>query len=472
MGILEQILAQVDNAKRVAGKNTKDFIENPSDFLAMVTGRVKEKSDKLASRDPEVLNELIGNAIPGGGAVGMIRKGGRTDLNMTHQSKLDSLINLLTGRGSVHSPSVAISSGNAFPFTDISNIRSGSLVINPASHRFDPELNPANLLLNRDAYVTRQKWTPKEVRLQLGDDLRLTEGGKGRTIDELYASVPQNNLPGTQQQLSILASPRFRSFREYEKSDKGAALLSDETSYGYPKITGLLESVFGDEYRKAVQGGKVIDTQELLSKITGREKALLALDPKKSTDAENMELIAAYAIQRAFSDYAELKVAGEVPLNNKTVSAVMLSPYTSYTTSVPARVEDSIKELTKKAEAKGIRVGTPEELMPSDMQMTYMDMAEQMARMMMKEREKTGSAYAALDALPSSSLKYIPGGIMPTDLEDALFSKSLTATYENTLDAIKRSNAYAGDVASMLTARDLDAVSTPNILKLLQENFK
>lgn len=66
MGILDQILAQVDNARKVAGKNTKDFVANPKDFLNMVTGRVSEQNKKLASGDKDLLNEILGNAIPGG----------------------------------------------------------------------------------------------------------------------------------------------------------------------------------------------------------------------------------------------------------------------------------------------------------------------------------------------------------------------------------------------------------------------
>jgi hypothetical protein len=69
MGILDQILAQVDNAKRVAARNVKDLVQNPSDTLSMITGRVAEQNKKLASGDSALLEEIVGNAIPGGGAV-------------------------------------------------------------------------------------------------------------------------------------------------------------------------------------------------------------------------------------------------------------------------------------------------------------------------------------------------------------------------------------------------------------------
>lgn len=68
-GILNLILSQLDNAKRVAVRNTKDFISNPSDFISMVTGRLDESNKKLASGDSESLNELVGNSIPGGGGL-------------------------------------------------------------------------------------------------------------------------------------------------------------------------------------------------------------------------------------------------------------------------------------------------------------------------------------------------------------------------------------------------------------------
>lgn len=46
MGILDDILAQVDNAKRVGKKNIADLISNPADFLNMVTARVDETNKK------------------------------------------------------------------------------------------------------------------------------------------------------------------------------------------------------------------------------------------------------------------------------------------------------------------------------------------------------------------------------------------------------------------------------------------
>ena len=72
MGILEQILASVDNAKRAAGRNVKDLITNPTDFLSMVTGRIAEQNKKIANADSESLSELAGNMIPGGGIAGTL----------------------------------------------------------------------------------------------------------------------------------------------------------------------------------------------------------------------------------------------------------------------------------------------------------------------------------------------------------------------------------------------------------------
>lgn len=66
MGILDQILAHVDNLRRVAGKNTQDFVANPKDFLSMVTGRVSEQNKKLAAGDPAEIENVISAGLPGG----------------------------------------------------------------------------------------------------------------------------------------------------------------------------------------------------------------------------------------------------------------------------------------------------------------------------------------------------------------------------------------------------------------------
>lgn len=70
MGLLDDILAKVDNVKRVAKRNLSDLISDPADYGAMVAGRLKEQNAKLASKDPEAVSDAVANLIPGGGLGG------------------------------------------------------------------------------------------------------------------------------------------------------------------------------------------------------------------------------------------------------------------------------------------------------------------------------------------------------------------------------------------------------------------
>lgn len=72
MGLLDDILAKVDNVKRVAKRNLSDLISDPADYGAMVAGRLKDQNAKLASKDSEAISDAIANLIPGG-SLGAIR---------------------------------------------------------------------------------------------------------------------------------------------------------------------------------------------------------------------------------------------------------------------------------------------------------------------------------------------------------------------------------------------------------------
>lgn len=473
MNILGQILAQVDNAKRVATANVKDFITNPADFLNMVQGRIAEHTDKVVSGDIKLATQTALDAMPsaGGGLAGVIRKGGRTDLNMTHESAISKLLTLLRGRASMTSPSVAISKNNAFPFGEISSPRRASLILNPASHRFDPNINPANLLVNRDAYVTRQRWTPPEVRLGITDDLRLTEGAGGIRLEDIYKDINMGALPGLQQQLSILASPRFKSFEQYEKLKTGANTL-ESADYDPSYVRQLLNQFYPEDIQRIKDADNLIDSSEFLRRIQKDADAAQKMSFDDFAKPENVSkqnaLILQEALTKTSSDYAELKVAGEVPISDRTVSAVMLSPYSDVASITPKDAK-LLEELRARASFAGLRTGTPRELMPPDMAMTYADLADQSARILSKAVKKGVDPWDAAKELPNSAAKYFPPGYLPTNVEDALRKGGATDLYEETLKAIEYSPHYAADVASILTARDLDASSTENILKVLRE---
>lgn len=72
MGLLDQILAAVDNTKRVAKRNISDLISNPVDFTNMVTSRIGETSEKIRKGDINESLNLLNPTGLGGGLLGTI----------------------------------------------------------------------------------------------------------------------------------------------------------------------------------------------------------------------------------------------------------------------------------------------------------------------------------------------------------------------------------------------------------------
>lgn len=332
-GALGGLLAYIDNLKRVGSRNLRDLVQSPNEYGEMAASRFDQNMKERMADPTSALDFVAG---PAGGLAGVIRRGGRTDLNMVHNvSSPELFLDLLRGRGSMSNPSVAIAKNEVFPFE-----QSPSLVLNPNSPLFDPAQHRGNQLFNRDAYTFRARTLdkiPEGVRSYRGDprkwgaDMRGTEG---------------INLNNPAQDFAMYASPRFRSFAEFEKSPSGAGALSKMTS---------LDKQFSQDLNQI--------KNEWLEKNIGNphfsaESAVRLLrEAAKSGDAE-----AAYILKAAReipSDYAELKVLGEVPINKRNVSAVILPQNTRK--SQLLRYQDEIPSRT------GIPTGRPSDLMPPEM---------------------------------------------------------------------------------------------------------
>lgn len=427
----------------------RNFIQPFHELLSLISPATI--TSQLATYSPE--------------AEGAIRAGGRTDLNITHESSVSRLLDILTGRGHLTAPSFAISANQAFPFNgDVSNPRIASLIMNPASHRFDPRINPANLLVNRDAYVSRQRYSPRDVRLQ-GADLRLTEGSEGLSVADMLAGKSAHDFPGLQKMLSVMASPRFRSFAEYERSPVGARTLGKDTSYDWETAEEALRDAFPSVADKhTLSGGRPSDVEAVLAEARRAYETLLKDSQEKVAELPKsvLDKAAAYeALIKAYSGYAELKTIGDIPLDSKTVSAIMLSPYGELSVGA-MNYSPTLRHIRQAAAEKGIRAGTPEELLPAEFGDLYRTRAEQLAKMFVKDPERD------VGALPEKYIADWGAG----NIRAAAKTGSVSKTYDEVLDTIFRSDAFAGDVASMLTAKDLDAAKTENILKLLKENQK
>lgn len=143
---------------------------------------------------PKNIAQLGGLALAGGvpGAeLGMIRRGGRTDLNMVHNmDKIpENIAEFFAQRGSMTNPSIAIARDKVYPFA-----LKPTLVMNPSSHAFDPrtaqrlgikagypmDLIPAEY---KPLYEDITKGVVGDVRRvsQLADDKRDYSGLNGST---------------------------------------------------------------------------------------------------------------------------------------------------------------------------------------------------------------------------------------------------------------------------------------------------
>lgn len=357
-------------------------------------------------------------------AEGAIRKGGKPSLNLTHETSVARLLEAINANYLRH-PSIAIAENNGRPFAGNPSI---SLVMNPTYHGFDPARNPQNLLLNRDSFVTRSMrpasdFAPEFRRGQL--DLRNTEGLNNYVPSLRDAAVIDRYAPPTdgQKLLSIQGSPRFTSFQEYEKSPFGAATLNPESSYAYHTVVDAIA-----EY-----------DEDLLKTLYGPQRGInadLALQNLEKASKRNSEaMIALTAIKRAASDYAELKVLGDVPISPKTISAAILpdEALRNYSTT-------GIEDLAKELRARGIRTGTARDLMHEINPQAAMS-AERLVQLLQKENAK-----------------------MNFDTQSAPLSKYLgiVSDWYNNGDNLKNtfwaSDALASDVASMASQRDIDLV--------------
>lgn len=279
--------------------------------------------------------------------LGAIRPFGAKNLAMVHN--MSGGLNFLRSGKSLGNPSIAIAE-NPYPFD-----RSPTLVFNPDSKLFDPANMEQNQLFNRDAYTDRAKtllhgWG-QEFRLK-GKDLRYTEGFN----------------PSKEQKLAIDASPRFKSFKDYETKKSGAGTLGQpyytESSDLYAEVQRYLrDNVDKDTsqaYRLAYH--TPLDYESYKTQLD-----FLASRGNKAAQG---------FLKRASelgSDYAELKVIGQVPVDPYNVNALLL-PRGELT-------KDQILEYMKEGKARGIPTGIPSMLASPELK----DKAAEAAQRMLSE---------------------------------------------------------------------------------------
>jgi hypothetical protein len=368
-------------------------------------------------------------------AQGAIRPGGRFDLNMTHQlgSDIGDFLDLLTGRRSLTAPSIAISRSNAFPF---GRDESASLVMNPASHAFDPRYNRFNQLFNRDAYTLRAR-DPRETKPLRGDtwnkmtlapaDARMTEGVGGGPVSLAHRA-------------SIWASPRFHNLAEYERSPYGATNLrlpNDQTPF--PDYRFRLE--------KLANQTNVWDPEKLVKDILSeRYQAFRTGRP----DADVTNALLYENLRTMPSNYAELKLPGELEISPKNISAMIL-PRHFHSSETPAVVKE-LKDLMG-----DIPTGTVEDLAPERLRRVWRTLANKMTETINENAdtfrrlddsdpvEAMEFARRSYEETPDFFKKYLP----QNRYEAALYTPDIFS--RNILRDMIGTPAAAGDVASFYT---------------------
>lgn len=467
--ILETILGAAATLPAI-GKLGKVALANP-----FKTGA----ATAVATGDPTNLigNPILALAASPGDAEASIRRGGMTSLNMTHETELYRLMKLLSGRASLSSPSVAISKNDARPFAGRS---SASIVMNPNSHLFDPAEAHANQLLNRDMYAMRTRVAMKPPNIQemesnvhLSPDdpdyLKeiLTKAVRTRSIP-LDARVGSQDVrltegvfPGEDQALSILASPNYRSFADYEK--RGAPLLSSykelpKGSHDYVDTREAIDDVYhSDALLKSFYDDMVSASTTGYSKYTKKQFEMSGrsfLDRLRDL-SDKGDFSANLALKRIAtnpSSYAELKVAGEVPINSRNVSAILLPNSTNQLHP------EQLKQVVRNAEALGIPADTAKGLLAETGTAGYNQSELRLEKILDNVEREARHAVGSADSWEEFNAGLTPETkryLDPYNLEQILTAKEegvgLTDFSDKVRKAYENSDAFAADVIGMIT---------------------
>ena len=408
-GAIGALTSYLEGLKRTAKRNFGDMLSSPGDFGRMAASRMDEDMTKRLKDPTSALDYTTG---PVGGLAGIIRRGGRPELNMVHNAPMtpDELADLISRRSSLSSPSIAIAKDTIYPFE-----ASSTFVFNPASPLFDPAQHRGNQLFNRDAYTFRGK-DPRDIDSGVRNkfkDMRLTEG----------------YMPDETQTLAIRSSPQFRSFAEYEGSKSGARTLGKFTDRDK-----AYADLLSDNLTEWMQNKYSRSPNKRSSVVLG------ALRDSARAGDENARFILE-EFRKLPSKYAELKVLGEVPVNPRNVSAVVLRD--SDLKNYPAEVA----LLRKAVEDRGVRVGTPRELLPTEHRGLYDDTVGAIGRYLQKHQGNLKSAPSFAET-PAVVQRY---------LDEDLYRRTLNGWADVDRDLpeyIYGSPQFGAEVAGFLTTKD------------------
>lgn len=348
---MQLLMQEAERAKRNLKAAPGHIADQVSNFKEDWKGKDLDKAVKQEQLKPEQLKaameEVASNAIPGGaGAAGILGGAGRQDLVLTRGMDVTSLLSRLINsknyfkqgparekiiednmriRGRtptqnydkdapiLRAPSLAIH------HTDKQNqFDNGvTLVMNP--DKFDPANTARSKLYNRDVYTKRS---------DADDFFRKEWHGKPAVIDPRMTERLDYDVSSMDEWIQGLASPKFKSFAEYEASRQGAGTLDTYKNISvhdkiksrmafrqaltrdlqrnefildvpYDKLdtlttAGLLRNL--DFYRQHASSGGLGDTSKRVMEVASKMPAA----------------------------YAELKYAGDVPMDAENLLGIIL----------------------------------------------------------------------------------------------------------------------------------------------------
>lgn len=438
----------------LTGKGFGGLTETPVGGSKSIRGAVGAPTEDTAM---ETVGNLLTTILPSPHSaalpsvlIGAVRAGGMPELNLTHTTKINELTERLQDSSTFNSPSFAIAKNDVRPF-DAGVHSQVSILANPASPMYDPVVNPFHQLYNRDIYTSRAKdYATQRVNRTYDYDMRALEGKNPGALfaihpDQLDTAQQWGNVSGYGHELAIASSPRFRSFAEYEKSQKGAATLTNDKDY-VVDASRAWEGGFTQLYEQLFGGLESLGHAPT-------DLAVVAAQAARNPDPAIRERAASVlgALQRLPSTYAELKMGSNLHLGPDTVTAIIAQPGTS---------RDKIDKLQDLI--KDVPVGQAKDFVPKEFQQRYTDLADMLAGNIRSAKQRgtleNGSDAAILRWLEDNNLsRYGQGNNnLLNSLSDAAYGK-LDASQQRALhNNILNGGAFESDVASYLNSLKLD----------------
>ena len=405
----------IAGAKGFTGLGEAPSVMRPEELEAYGTGETAGLAADVADLIPGVgtAKALAGaglGALKGGlGLAGMIRQGGIPNINMFHnveggpRSLLEALEQTQRrGIGSFDNLSVGIGP-NIYGYAE-----GPTLVMNPRSKEFDPATAARNQLFNRDAYTARLSRGSN-----LADDYRLTEGYTPEEAGQTAA---------------ILASPSFRSFKEYEESPYGVAVLSPFDEEAHRLSEGVTEDY-----------NLWLDKQNMFGNLDPSSQMSELINAANKGDPEAIRLLELYRSMP--SEYAELKIPGRTPISRENVSAILIPHFMDKNIS-PVDFIERLSDVTD------VEFGTPYAFATKDMREQLHDLESNTAKEIADIVRSSTSHKDIMENLSPEARKYFSSSFSRQLYDDP------SGIPELTKEMFRASPEFASDVASDITRRE------------------